>query len=326
MIKKNLHIIIISTVITLLPVVTGSIVPVFLAVLNLGCMLGTMWDPGNREQSHKAMRLVYFLCPFLSIYIAGVNFAIQNGLEFGVDVFTMVTIGVVFILTGNYLPKCKQNYTLGIKVPWVYTSEENWRKTHSFGGRLWVIGGFLLLISILFPTKIADKMILFVFFGMILAPTLYSYLFYRKELREGKALSTKARFGKSGKFSGVVMAGVFVFVGIMMFTGNIEYKVTEESLTINADYWDDTTIFFKNVEKIEYRENGVEGKRIGGFGSARLQMGTFDNDEFGYYTRYTYTKCNSAIVIITKNNEMVISAKTQEETKALFEKLKMNIR
>ena len=54
-------------------------------------------------------------------------------------------------------------------------------------------------------------------------------------------------------------------------------------------------------------------------------MGTFKNEEFGYYTRYTYTQCDSAIVITTKSNEIVLSKKSEGETQKLFEQLHINM-
>ena len=38
-------------------------------------------------------------------------------------------VGLLFIGVGNYLPRVKQNYTLGIKTPWALADPENWRRT-----------------------------------------------------------------------------------------------------------------------------------------------------------------------------------------------------
>ncbi|HAF86254.1 MAG TPA: hypothetical protein DCG32_07825 [Sphaerochaeta sp.] len=32
------------------------------------------------------------------------------------------------------MPKCKHNYTVGIRIPWTLASEENWNRTHRFAG------------------------------------------------------------------------------------------------------------------------------------------------------------------------------------------------
>lgn len=58
----------------------------------------------------------------------------------------MVTtiVGVLLIVTGNYLPKCRYNYTLGIKLPWTLADEDNWDRTHRFAGWVYLAAGVLL--------------------------------------------------------------------------------------------------------------------------------------------------------------------------------------
>ena len=38
--------------------------------------------------------------------------------------------GLLFMIIGNYLPKVKQNNTIGIRVVWTLQDEENWSATH----------------------------------------------------------------------------------------------------------------------------------------------------------------------------------------------------
>ena len=90
-------------------------------------------------------------------------------------------LGVVFILTGNYMPKCKQNYTIGIKVVWTLNDEENWYRTHRFAGRLWVIGGVVVLVTVLLPMESFLYALFPLVTIMALAPILYSYLYDRKQ-------------------------------------------------------------------------------------------------------------------------------------------------
>lgn len=91
----------------------------------------------------------------------------------------MILVGVVFIIIGNYLPKCRQSYTVGIKLPWTLDSEENWNRTHRMAGGLWMAGGaVLMLLSLL--GQISVFIFLPVVLVMTLVPTVYSYLLYRK--------------------------------------------------------------------------------------------------------------------------------------------------
>jgi hypothetical protein len=50
-------------------------------------------------------------------------------------------------------------------------------------------------------------------------------------------------------------------------------------------------------------------------------MGKFRNDEFGYYTRYTYADDAGCIVITVGENKLVIAGKTIVETRALYDNL-----
>jgi hypothetical protein len=65
----------------------------------------------------------------------------------------------------------------------------------------------------------------------------------------------------------------------------------------------------------------VDGTRIGGFGSAKLLYGVFRNDEFGTYTRYTYTASSSAVILIVDGEEIVIADATTEATRAIYDRL-----
>ena len=44
------------------------------------------------------------------------------------------------------MPKCRQNYTMGIKLPWTLADEDNWNRTHRMAGYVWTAGGILMLI------------------------------------------------------------------------------------------------------------------------------------------------------------------------------------
>ena len=53
-------------------------------------------------------------------------------------VFNIMCIGI-----GNFLPKCKQNKFIGIRLSWTMKSEHNWYKTHRFGGKAYLIYGII---------------------------------------------------------------------------------------------------------------------------------------------------------------------------------------
>lgn len=322
MIKKNMPIIIITSIVTLLPaILMKSIMPLILLVIHLLCIWVTSKDKGNENQNPKVFRLVLWICPVMAVCTTAVNYMVVLGIEPGPDLFVSIIIGLAFVVIGNYLPKTKQNSTIGIKVPWTYSSEENWNKTHRFGGKVWVICGSLMIFSIFMPGALGGTLLVGTIFVMLFVPILYSYLFYRKEKQEGKASLAALHTGKMGKLSGVFLIAILAFVAVMMFTGDIEFTCEEDALVIEADYWGDMTIEYDDIESIEYLQKDHKGSRTSGHGSARLLMGTFQNEEYGYYTRYSYTKCDVGIEVDLGKSIVVISEIDEDTTEKLYEDL-----
>jgi len=243
------------------------------------------------------------------------------------EYFVTLLISVIFIISGYYMPRTKQNYTFGIKVVWALNDEENWDKTHRLAGKVWMGGGLLMLLSLLLPKKLTMPCMLTVLLIVCFVPVIYSYLFHRKKMKSGQEIHSTTHWppkGSSswyGKFGKFIPAAVLVILGIIMFTGNINVVCHDKDFSIEASYWQDLTIEYTEISDIEYRDYEINGSRVGGFGSARLLMGTFENDEFGYYTRYTYTGCDASIVIKTEDDTFVISGKNPAETEAVYEEL-----
>mgnify|MGYP006946276043 FL=1 len=61
--------------------------------------------------------------------------------------------------------------------------------------------------------------------------------------------------------------------------------------------------------------------RTNGFGSARLSMGIFQNDEFGSYTLYAYTGAKEFIVLTSETRTLVIGMSKVEDTQTIYDTL-----
>ena len=103
-----------------------------------------------------------------------------------------------------------------------------------------------------------------------------------------------------------------------MFTGNIEVHCEDTSFTIDATYWTDLEVDYSEIDSIEYRKDLDVGVRTSGFGSARLSMGIFQNNEFGSYTLYAYTGAKEFIVLTSGTKTLVIGMSEAENTQALY--------
>lgn len=155
-------------------------IPAFMAAANLLCHWGMSRarSDGSKVAPDIMVNLVGWIMGGLSMLIVPMSLFIAIGVEVPVNFIMGVLLGVLFLVIGNYLPKCKMNPYIGIKLPWTYSSEENWFKTHRLGGFVWVVAGLVLLVN----TWLGSETVLLVtLFAAILIPCVYSYYLYKKE-------------------------------------------------------------------------------------------------------------------------------------------------
>lgn len=144
------------------------------------CILATAADAKNKNQSPKAFNLILWICPIISLASGFLIYSTALNYQLDASSLMMGILGIMFIMIGNYLPKVKQNYSLGIKVVWTLQDEENWNATHRFAGKLWVLGGSILFILAFLPAEWTA--IPLIITALVMAPgsVLYSYLYYKK--------------------------------------------------------------------------------------------------------------------------------------------------
>jgi len=96
--------------------------------------------------------------------------------------FLTILIGVLFAVLGNFFPTIKPNYFIGIRVPWTLNDEENWKQTHHFAGKLWLIGGISIVIyGLISNPEMNNLFFLFTTILIVIIPTIYSYRLYQKD-------------------------------------------------------------------------------------------------------------------------------------------------
>ena len=210
MIRKNLKVLILTTIVMLLPILAGLILwnqlpeqmpthwnaagevdgwsgkafavfvlPLIMVAAQWLCMLGTAADPKKNNHSEKVLHLVLWIVPALSVVLHAVTYATALGHSVPMEVVMPILIGLIFTIIGNYMPKCKQNYTIGIKIPWTLDNEENWNRTHRFAGWLWTFCGIGIICTGFFG---GFWVFLPITLLMVLAPIIYSYVLHRKGL------------------------------------------------------------------------------------------------------------------------------------------------
>lgn len=114
---------------------------------------------------------------FLYVYILTIFASLDKSINVGS--YIMFGIGVLFMILGNYMWKIRQNYFVGIKLPWTLANEEVWNKTHRMWGKMFMLGWLLFIINSYF--NITPWFMLFIILWLILVvPMVYSYLIFKR--------------------------------------------------------------------------------------------------------------------------------------------------
>lgn len=95
---------------------------------------------------------------------------------------SMVGTGLLFMVMGNYLPRIRSNWWMGIRTPWTLESESVWRETHRLGGRTFVVSGAVATLAALLLPPSASAFVTIAALGVGgLVPVVYSYVAWKRE-------------------------------------------------------------------------------------------------------------------------------------------------
>lgn len=208
MLKKNKGYMIVSSLVILIPVIVGVLlwdklpetmathfdvsgeadgwsskpfavfgIPLFILACHWLGAVGIQFDPRHKNINEKVYRLCLFICPVVSLICAVGLYPYALGMDVNSAFLAELFVGGILVIIGNYLPKCRQNYTVGIKLPWTIHDEENWNRTHRMAGWLWMAGGLVILLNTFL--RFGKEWLMVVIFAVIaLAPMGYSFGYY----------------------------------------------------------------------------------------------------------------------------------------------------
>lgn len=149
----------------------------FLVLMNLFLCFMLDNDPKNERQNNFLMTLSKMSMPIMMIVIYVITILAGLGRGVNTSVIISLLMGILFIAIGNYMPKVKRNYTMGIKLPWTLNSDENWRRTHRFGGICFILMGLCFFAT---PFVKSELIIIIPIAIVVVLPMIYSYYLYTK--------------------------------------------------------------------------------------------------------------------------------------------------
>ena len=322
---------VLSSLVTLLPALAGWQMAWEAAAFLLGhwlVLLVVFSDRRNRDrQSKKAIRLILWVMPFLSLLAGGVTVLLRRGIQSagaGSAVMAM-GFGLLFIVVGNYMPKIRQNSFMGIRVKWTLENEANWNATHRMGGKVWVAGGFACLAGAMLPVKAMGAVFPVVLVTVALAPIVYSYYYSKTQPAAEKTVSAPLPLWQK-RAARLIVAAVAVIAVWVFLAGSAKIVYEDASFTVEASGWQDLTLSYSDIAAVDYlpaEEVPEGGIRTYGLGNLRVSFGHFSNEAYGDYIRYTYDSCRDCVRLTTAGGRTVLlNGPDQAATRAIFDQLK----
>ena len=214
LIKKYMRTLVISSLLLLIPVIAGLLLwnqlpdpvpfhwnikgevdgwarkpfavfalPALMLAMQWVCLFACTADPKYENYNPKMIKMALWVCPGIGLILSTMVYSAALGYEIPIEVIMPLLMGAMFMVIGNWLPKCQQTYTMGIKLPWTLASEENWNATHRFGGKVWFFGGIAAMLSALFGNF---WILLGILILMCILPTVYSYRYFIKYEKEAR--------------------------------------------------------------------------------------------------------------------------------------------
>ena len=137
----------------------------------------------------KVIRITSIITSLMFAVINGVTlYASYSQLEGSsvkeIDILKILSIvmGISFILLGNFMPKAKNNSTVGFRLSWTRFSDVTWRKSNLVGGIAMIIQGIIMILGgIIFEGTVAMIIMLVTLAAVLPAITIFAYVLYRRE-------------------------------------------------------------------------------------------------------------------------------------------------
>lgn len=158
----------------LVPVLLPLLIYVLFLIIPAIDPKGKIKHMGNKYDVLKTILTVFMSALAMIVIYASINETFYN------PNYIVLLIGLLFVILGNYFKTIRANYFIGIKTPWTLENETVWKETHKLAGKLWFIGGLIIVLGSLLLKKEANfKLFAVITVIITVIPVVYSYIKYR---------------------------------------------------------------------------------------------------------------------------------------------------
>ena len=158
----------------LIPILLPLLIYVIFTLVPLIDPKGKIQQMGNKYFTLKAAMTI-----FMSILALVILYAVKNESLYNPN-YIILLIGVLLLVLGNYFKTLRPNYFIGIRTPWTLENETVWKETHKLAGKIWFIGGLIIIVSSLLLDKESNfKLFISLVIVISLIPIIYSFFKFR---------------------------------------------------------------------------------------------------------------------------------------------------
>jgi uncharacterized membrane protein len=148
--------------------------PIFWFAMEIFCSLGHR----DQKEGPKILLMTQCLLVIVSWVTSMTVYMTSFGYEMSIHTIFPLFAGTIFMMVGNYMPKIKINLedasALVILMPWLCLSRNGITKIQRFAGRLWVLCGFAIIMTMFFQSiafLFVDSALMM---AMFVVPAIYS--------------------------------------------------------------------------------------------------------------------------------------------------------
>ena len=149
-------------------------IPLLMFILQVFCCISSDFME-EKKQNKKYITIYKWIIPIIEMVVYLTMLAYGAGIELDMRMIVCITLGIVFTLIGNYMPKTELN-----KLQMNYIRADFWKKVKRPAGYFFVIIGLAFIISA-FLNSMVSLILLGIIIVVAILISIYSiYLFYKK--------------------------------------------------------------------------------------------------------------------------------------------------
>ena len=140
------------------------------------------FDPKKYDEANDTLYKDFAVLTvvFLSILSLIIIYSSTHADQINVGKLILPLVGLSFAGLGWYMPKFKQNYFVGFKLPWTLENVDNWNETHKVASKYWIYGGlFQVIATISLSMKFGFICFMIATAIMVIIPTVFSYRMFK---------------------------------------------------------------------------------------------------------------------------------------------------